>query len=192
MYLSCPVWFAAFKRWPHIRQKCAVAGLLINAVAIAAASFATEVSHLILTQGVLYAIGGVMVYCPACAFLDEWFIRRKGLAFGVMWVSSSCVFSNIISAKAFGPCTGRYWCRWSCTSIRNVKHAQRLRLSQNAPCVCYSLDIASTSTAIFCEASDSCIPNISSPPPGPKVPCQYHILDPSVVQHSSRVRLFYS
>lgn len=192
MYLSCPIWFAAFKRWPHIRQKCAVTGLLINAVAIAAASFATEVSHLILTQGVLYAIGGVMVYCPTCAFLDEWFIRRKGLAFGVMWVSSSCVFLNTINAEAFGSRIGRYWCRRGCASICDVEHAQRLRLPHNAPCICYSLDIASTSTAIFRKASDSCVPNISSPPLGPKVSGQYHILDPSVVQYSPRVRLFYS
>ena len=86
MYLSCPILFAAFKRWPHIRRPCCLIGLSINAAAVVAASFAKEVSHLILSQGVLYAIGGVLLYCPTLAFVDEWFVHRKGLAFGVMWV----------------------------------------------------------------------------------------------------------
>ncbi|KAL8732385.1 MAG: hypothetical protein Q9166_002783 [cf. Caloplaca sp. 2 TL-2023] len=88
MYLSCPILFAAFKRWPHIRRSCTLVGLAINTVAVTAASFATQVSHLILTQGVLYAIGGVLIYCPTIVFLDEWFVRRKGLAFGIMWAGT--------------------------------------------------------------------------------------------------------
>ncbi|KAL8790614.1 MAG: hypothetical protein Q9213_000461 [Squamulea squamosa] len=88
MYLSCPVLFAVFKRWPQVRRSCTLVGLAINAVAVVAASFATEVPHLIITQGVLYAIGGVMIYCPTILFLDEWFVRRKGLAFGMMWAGT--------------------------------------------------------------------------------------------------------
>ncbi|KAL9583778.1 MAG: hypothetical protein Q9212_002516 [Teloschistes hypoglaucus] len=101
MYLSCPILFAAFKRWPTIRRSFTLVGLVINATAIIAASFATKVSHLILTQGILYAIGGVMVYCPTIVFLDEWFIRRKGLAFGMMWAGtgvSGVVLPFIMSA----------------------------------------------------------------------------------------------
>ena len=101
MYLSCPVLFAAFRHWPQIRRSCLLVGLLINTVAIIASSFATEVSHLILTQGVLYAIGGVLIYCPTIVFLDEWFIRRKGLAFGMMWAGtgvSGIVLPFIMSA----------------------------------------------------------------------------------------------
>ncbi|KAL8859842.1 MAG: hypothetical protein Q9178_003675 [Gyalolechia marmorata] len=101
MYLSCPILFAAFKRWPHVRRTCTLFGLAINTVAVIAASFATHVSHLILTQGVLYAIGGVMIYCPTILFLDEWFVRRKGLAFGMMWAGtgvSGVVLPFIMSA----------------------------------------------------------------------------------------------
>ncbi|KAL8716152.1 MAG: hypothetical protein Q9220_000057 [cf. Caloplaca sp. 1 TL-2023] len=100
MYLSCPVLFAAFKRWPHIRRSCLLVGLVLNTIAIVAASFATTVSHLILTQGVLYALGGVLIYCPTITFLDEWFIQRKGLAFGMMWAGtgvSGVVLPFIIS-----------------------------------------------------------------------------------------------
>ncbi|KAL8832067.1 MAG: hypothetical protein Q9170_005034 [Blastenia crenularia] len=88
MYLSCPVLFAAFRHWPQIRRSCLLVGLLINTTAIMVASFATTVPHLILTQGVLYACGGVLIYCPTIVFLDEWFIRRKGLAFGMMWAGT--------------------------------------------------------------------------------------------------------
>lgn len=101
MYLSCPILFAVFKRWPHVRRHCTLVGLAINTLAIIAASFATQVSHLILTQGVLYAVGGVMIYCPTILFLDEWFIRRKGLAFGMMWAGtgvSGVVLPFIMSA----------------------------------------------------------------------------------------------
>jgi hypothetical protein len=38
------------------------------------------------TQGVLYAIGGSIAYAPCVIYMDEWFVKRKGLAFGIMWV----------------------------------------------------------------------------------------------------------
>lgn len=78
MYLSCPILFAAFRRWPQIRRSCLLIGLVINTLAIILSSFATEVTHLILTQGVLYACGGVLIYCPTIVFLDEWFVVRRG------------------------------------------------------------------------------------------------------------------
>ena len=88
MYFSCPILFAAFRYWPQIRRSCLLVGLIINSLAIIASSFSTQVSHLILTQGVLYAIGGVLIYCPTIVFLDEWFIKKKGLAFGMMWAGT--------------------------------------------------------------------------------------------------------
>ena len=50
-----------------------------------AASFSTRVSHLIVTQGVLQGIGATLCYNPILLFLQEWFVRRKGLAFGIVW-----------------------------------------------------------------------------------------------------------
>lgn len=88
MYLGAPFSFALLQRFPLHRRHCAVVGLVIMIIALVASSFATRVSHLILTQGVLYAIGGSMLYTPTIIFLDEWFIARKGLAFGVMWAGT--------------------------------------------------------------------------------------------------------
>ncbi|MCJ1380082.1 hypothetical protein MMC17_003185 [Xylographa soralifera] len=84
MYLSGPVMFAGLQHWPTFRRRCPAFGLAIIAISLVAASFATQVSHLIVTQGVLYAIGGTLLYCPAVSFLDEWFVRRKGMAWGIM------------------------------------------------------------------------------------------------------------
>lgn len=52
------------------------------------ASFANTVGQLIVTQGVLFAIGGSLVYSPAFLYLDQWFVRKKGLAYGVMWAGA--------------------------------------------------------------------------------------------------------
>lgn len=84
MYLSAPFAFAFLQRYPNLRQKCSVVGLVVIALALIISSFSTRVWHLILSQGVLYALGGSMLYTPAIIFLDEWFILRKGFAFGVM------------------------------------------------------------------------------------------------------------
>ena len=63
-------------------------GLGIIAVALVAASFAEHVIYLIFTQGALYGVGGAMVYNPFIFYLDEWFIERKGLAYGIFWAGT--------------------------------------------------------------------------------------------------------
>jgi MFS family permease len=61
-------------------------GLLIMCLSLGLSSMSQTVPHLIVSQGVFYAIGGAMCYSPAISFMDEWFVKRKGLAFGMMWV----------------------------------------------------------------------------------------------------------
>ena len=50
-----------------------------------AASFCDTIGGLIVAQGVLLGIGGSILYFPAAAMVDEWFIKRKGIAYGIMW-----------------------------------------------------------------------------------------------------------
>jgi MFS family permease len=89
MYLDAPLILMLVQRWPHLRRPCCVAGVLFMAVGLVASSFSQSVWQLILTQGVLYAIGGSLIYNPVLVLLDEWFVRRKGMAYGIMWVSLS-------------------------------------------------------------------------------------------------------
>ena len=95
MYLGAPFTFAFLQRYPNQRRRCSVIGLFLITLALVISSFSSRVWHLILTQGVLYALGGTMLYTPTIVFLDEWFVRRKGLAFGIMWagtgVSGVCI-----------------------------------------------------------------------------------------------------
>lgn len=60
------------------------AGLGLCASGLFVASFVNTVRQLIATQGVMYALGGSLLYSPAIIWLDEWFVQRKGVAFGVM------------------------------------------------------------------------------------------------------------
>lgn len=82
MYFLAPVVISTCKRFPHRRRLCTFLGLMILSLALVASSFARAVWQLIITQGVLYAIGGCMLYMPTMQYLDEWFVRRKGFALG--------------------------------------------------------------------------------------------------------------
>lgn len=88
MYLGSPFVCYALQAWPSVRRSVSVIGLVVITTAMIASSFSTKVWHLIATQGVLYAVGGSMLYMPAIFYLDEWFIKRKGLAFGLMWAGT--------------------------------------------------------------------------------------------------------
>ncbi|OCF41432.1 hypothetical protein I317_04733 [Kwoniella heveanensis CBS 569] len=52
------------------------------------AAFANSAAMLIFTQGVLYGLGGTMLYCPTTAYMFEWWFRRRGLATGIMFAGT--------------------------------------------------------------------------------------------------------
>ena len=85
MYMLMPFYFSAFQRWPQLKRYSTWVSLPLAAAALIGASFAQKVSHLILCQGVLYALAGNALVTPTITYLDEWFVRRKGLAIGIMW-----------------------------------------------------------------------------------------------------------
>lgn len=57
-------------------------------IALISASLTERVSHLIVTQGLLYGVGVSLLYNPFIFYLDEWFVKRKGLAFGIFWAGT--------------------------------------------------------------------------------------------------------
>jgi hypothetical protein len=89
MYLSAPLVFGLLAWYPNSRRPCIMIGLLTMCLSLGLSSLSRTVPHLIVTQGVFYAVGGAMCYSPAISFMDEWFVKRKGLAFGIMWVCCS-------------------------------------------------------------------------------------------------------
>lgn len=88
MYLCSPVLLPLLRQWPNLRKQCIVFGGLLTCAALIGASFAGGITDLIVAQGVFLALGGSMVYYPTFLFLDEWFVRRKSLAYGVCWGAS--------------------------------------------------------------------------------------------------------
>ena len=90
MYIAAPLAFMLYQRYPIACRHSPYYGLPLVTLALALSSLATSVWHLALTQGVLYAIGGGLLYYPIYIWIDEWFVRRKGLAFGIMWAGSGC------------------------------------------------------------------------------------------------------
>lgn len=89
LYLSSPFTFALLSRYPHLRRWSGPLGLLITVVGFLSSSFANSIGGLVATQGVIAAIGGGLLYCPVTLYMDEWWVRRKGLAYGVMLASKA-------------------------------------------------------------------------------------------------------
>lgn len=84
-FLGAPVLSPLIKRFQRWQRHLVVAGSITCALSLLAASFANSVNGLIATQGVLYGIGFAMLYFPVLRMLDEWFVRRRGLAYGLLY-----------------------------------------------------------------------------------------------------------
>ncbi|ERS97650.1 hypothetical protein HMPREF1624_05821 [Sporothrix schenckii ATCC 58251] len=96
MYLAVPVVMAALTRFPRLRPWCGPLGLVVSVASIAGssapgASASSSAAALIATQGVLYALGCALLFGAASLSLDDWFLERKGFAYGVMWAAKSTV-----------------------------------------------------------------------------------------------------
>jgi predicted MFS family arabinose efflux permease len=103
MYLSMPILFGLFtKRWAQWRQIAALCGAALACISFVLSSFSTNVWHLVVTQGVLSALGCVLVYSPITLSLGEWFNSSHGtvnraVAYGIVYsckniVGSACPF----------------------------------------------------------------------------------------------------
>lgn len=88
MYLLSPLTLGVCRVFAKRARYFPILGLLIMCAALAASSFCTSVGGLIATQGILYAIGGSIAYSLCILYIDEWFVARKGLAYGIMWAGT--------------------------------------------------------------------------------------------------------
>ncbi|KAJ4295312.1 hypothetical protein N0V90_007323 [Kalmusia sp. IMI 367209] len=103
-----PFSFAILTRWPRLRRWCGPIGLVLAAVGFLSSSFAKTVWQLVVTQGVISALGCGLLFTPTTLYLDEWFVKRKGLAYGIMWAGKSMTgvglpFAMGASLRRFGP-----------------------------------------------------------------------------------------
>jgi MFS family permease len=63
-------------------------GWIACIASLIAASFATKVWHLIVTQGIAYGVGFLVLYYALLSMLNEWFVQRRGLAYGVLFAAA--------------------------------------------------------------------------------------------------------
>jgi predicted MFS family arabinose efflux permease len=99
MYLSMPFMFALFtKRWARYRRLAAVCGALLACASFVLSSFSKDVWHLIITQGVLAALGCALAFSPLTLSLGEWFstqnrICNRAVAYGICLSTKNIVGS---------------------------------------------------------------------------------------------------
>ncbi|KAK6863944.1 hypothetical protein PG995_000472 [Apiospora arundinis] len=85
MYIGTPAVIVLCRLFPRRARWYTLAGLFVASLAMALSSFCTTVPQLIGTQGVLFGVAGCFAYVPCVLYIDEWFVRRKGMAYGIMW-----------------------------------------------------------------------------------------------------------
>ncbi|KAJ7739059.1 MFS general substrate transporter [Mycena maculata] len=88
-----PVINPIIARYPHLRPKMMWIGAILCCGTLLGASYATKacinIFQLILLQGVLYAIGGSLLYLPCISYMSEWFVVRRGMANGILFAGTS-------------------------------------------------------------------------------------------------------
>ncbi|KAK6062922.1 major facilitator superfamily transporter [Seiridium cupressi] len=85
LYMGTPFVLVICRLYPRWARWFTLFGLFAASLSIAMSSFCTSVPQLIGTQGILFGVGGCIAYCPCTLYIDEWFVRRKGMAYGVVW-----------------------------------------------------------------------------------------------------------
>ncbi|KAI5122774.1 hypothetical protein M0805_000118 [Coniferiporia weirii] len=85
IYCSCPFVLSLMHRYPRHRRTSLWVGLLLCWISLFGASYTSKVNTLLILQGFLYAVGGSLLYAPCVSFLSEWFVKKRGLANGVMF-----------------------------------------------------------------------------------------------------------
>ncbi|KAL9103039.1 MAG: hypothetical protein Q9163_001869 [Psora crenata] len=68
------------------RQWIVIIGILLITSAIALASFSSTAWHKLLTQGILFGIGGIFLNFVHVSVFSEWFDKKKGQAMGIIWL----------------------------------------------------------------------------------------------------------
>ncbi|THU90977.1 MFS general substrate transporter [Dendrothele bispora CBS 962.96] len=89
MYCSGPFLNRIFKTYPYHRRNAMRLGAVICTASLLGASWAGSIYQLLALQGVVYAIGGALLYHPTLSYLPTWFLSRRGFANGVIFAGTS-------------------------------------------------------------------------------------------------------
>lgn len=129
-FLGGPLAAPLVKRFQRWEWHMVAAGWALCVLSLVAASFANSISTLIATQGILYGVGFCMLYYPLLSMMNEWFVKKRGLAYGVMYGGggiSGVVFPFLLEALL-----SRYGHR---TTLRVIAVAQFVLVAPILPLV---------------------------------------------------------
>lgn len=94
IYVGTPFVLAVCRLYPRWARYFTFVGLVLSSLALIICSCCDNVSQLIAAQGFLFGAGGCISNGPCVLYINEWFVRRKGLAYGIVW--SACGFGGVI------------------------------------------------------------------------------------------------
>ncbi|KAJ7845365.1 major facilitator superfamily domain-containing protein [Mycena olivaceomarginata] len=106
IYCSGPFLNPIAARYPQHRRKAMWVGAVLSCGTLFGASYATEIYQLILLQGILYAVGGSLLYQPCISFMSEWFVARRGMANGILFAGTSA--GGLLLPLALPPLMSKY------------------------------------------------------------------------------------
>ncbi|GAA6035327.1 hypothetical protein JCM8097_008817 [Rhodosporidiobolus ruineniae] len=89
IYLLGPPLSLLLNPRPRWRLPVIRLGAVLCVLSLLVSSFAKSPWQLLLTQGLLYSVGGSMCYYSTFYFLSEWFIERRGFANGVCFAGTA-------------------------------------------------------------------------------------------------------
>lgn len=87
-YLGAPLIAPIIRRYAQYRVHMILIGWPLCILGLVAGSFANTLGTLLLTQGVMYGIGFIIFYYPILSMVDEFWIRRRGMAYGFLCSAS--------------------------------------------------------------------------------------------------------
>ena len=87
-YLGAPLVVPLIRRWSRYRTHMILVGWPLCILGLVAGSFADRLGTLILTQGVMYGVGFIIFYYPILSMVDEYWVRRRGMAYGLLCSAS--------------------------------------------------------------------------------------------------------
>jgi len=88
-WLATPFTNALVLRYVNHRIQLLWLGWLLCIFGLLGASFATRVWHLYIFQGIMYGAGWVLYWSPVQFIMHEWWVKRRGLAYGIWFTASN-------------------------------------------------------------------------------------------------------
>ncbi|KAJ5026344.1 major facilitator superfamily domain-containing protein [Bipolaris maydis] len=82
-------------RYSQFRPHMMWTGMTLVVASCLGAAFSTTALQVIMTQGMMYGLSSGLLFAPCISFVDEWFLKRRGLANGIFFGSANIASSAL-------------------------------------------------------------------------------------------------